>query len=78
MKIALYQHLSSDGDPIIMSANKYMENDKGYIRVSEIMDVDFKELEKPPREIVADKKIAAARKARDEAQNKLEALENEV
>ena len=77
MRIALYQHVISFSGPLIHEASKYMEKDKDFIRVSEIMEVDFKELAKPPKKMVAEMKVAAAQKEFDEAKAKLEKLQDE-
>ena len=76
MKIALYQHLNSERDPIILEVSKYFEDDSSLLRVSEIMDIEFKELDKSPKSMVAALKVAAAQKAFDEAQAKLKALQD--
>ena len=77
MKIALYQHALGSSGPLIFKATKYMENDSDFMRVSEIMEVDFKELAKPPKAMVAEMKVAAAQKVFDEAKAKLEKLQDE-
>ena len=77
MKIALYQHIGSEQGPIIMEVNKYMEASENCVRVSEILDADFKDLDSTPKNIVAERKIAAAQKEFDAAQAKLKALKDE-
>ena len=77
MRIALYQHLDGNRYPIIMEANRHMEGSADYVRVSEIMDAKFKELDSAPKAILAERKIAAAQKEFDAAQAKLNGLINE-
>ena len=78
MKIALYQNIISDRGPVILEVNKYFESDDTIVRVSEIMEVEFKELGNSPKEIMKELKIAAAMKAVEEAKSKLKALNHEV
>ena len=77
MRIALYQHINSQRDPIIMEVNKYMEGSEDFVRVSEVLDADFKNLDDTPAAILAERKIAAAQKEFDAAQAKLNGLINE-
>ena len=77
MKIALYQHINSQRDPIIMEVNEYMEGSEDFVRVSEVLDADFKNLDDTPAEILAGRKIAVAQKEFDAAQAKLNGLINE-
>ena len=77
MKIALYKNLGSVCGPIILTASKYNEKSSDLLRVSEIMEVEFKDLPKPPKVMVAERNIAAAQKQVDAAQAKLKALQDE-
>ena len=74
MKIALYHALTGSTGPMIFEATKYMEKTKDFVRVSEIIDVAFQELDKPPKAMVAEMKVAAAQKEFDKAKAKLDAL----
>ena len=76
MKIALYHHDNAFGGPFIFEATNQMEKDKDFMRVSEITEIEFKDLAKPPKAMVAEMKVAAAQKAFDEAKDKLEALKH--
>ena len=77
MKIALYQHINSQRDPIVLEVNKYTEGSEDFIRVSDVLDADFKNLNDTPAAIFAERRIAAAKKELDAAQAKLNGLINE-
>ena len=76
MKIALYHYSKAFGGPFIFEATNHTEKDKDFMRVSEIAEIEFKDLAKPPKAMVAEMKVAAAQKAFDEAKDKLEALKH--
>ena len=77
MKIALYDSADSICGPIILKVSKHAGGSANMIRVSEIAEIEFKELAKPPKAMVAEMKVAAAQKNFDDAKKKLEALKNE-
>ncbi len=54
MKIALYKNIRYDNQSVY-AANGFFDDDDGYIRLSEIIDIDFKML---PYCVAAEKEIA--------------------
>jgi len=76
VKVALYELYG--GKPEVCQTNDYRDGDSDYLRVSESLEI---EIELQPDEIIIPKKLeridAAADKVREEAQKKLNRLEEE-